>query len=85
MNKDQIKARVKTFILDEFLPGEDPQSLTDEIALISDGILDSMASLKLVSYLEESFEISIPAHQIDEEHLNTLDLIAETVAMNKND
>jgi hypothetical protein len=30
MNLQDIKTTVKTFILDEYLPGEDPAALTDD-------------------------------------------------------
>ncbi|TIX74809.1 MAG: acyl carrier protein, partial [Mesorhizobium sp.] len=40
----------KDFILKEFLPGERPENLTDSTELITDGILDSLATLKLVAY-----------------------------------
>jgi acyl carrier protein len=76
---EAIKPKIRNRILDEFLPGETAESLTPDIRLISEGIIDSMASLKLVAYLEEDFSIQVPAHFIDAEHLDTVDLIAETV------
>ena len=69
---DDIRASVKDFILKEFLPGEDPNELTETTPLISGGILDSIATLKLVLFLEESFGVTLQAHETDAEHLNTL-------------
>ena len=76
MDLEAIKQKVKSYILQEFLPGESPEALTDDIALVTDGILDSLASLRLVSYLEEEFGIEVAAHEIDADHLDSLDLIA---------
>ncbi len=56
---DAIKGPIKDFILSEFLPGEDPDELTDGTPLISGGILDSIATLKLVMFLEEKFGITL--------------------------
>ncbi|KAB0269762.1 acyl carrier protein [Microvirga brassicacearum] len=70
---------VKEFILDEFLPGEEPSRLTPTTALVSTGILDSLATLKLVTFLEQTFDIQVKAHEADEEHLNTLHTICELV------
>ena len=67
-----IADKVKAFVLEEFLPGEDPDELTDSTELVSSNILDSLAILKLVSFLEEEFSIEIAAHEADEEHMNTL-------------
>ena len=68
----KIQSTVKEFILGEFLPGEDPAALTDTTPLITSGVVDSIATLKLVSFLEERFQIQIEAHEADVEHLNTL-------------
>ena len=36
MNPQDIKTTVKTFILNEYLPGEDPAALTDDTATDDD-------------------------------------------------
>lgn len=79
MEKSQIAATVKEFILKEFLEGEDPEALTSSTTLISSGVLDSLATLKLVSFLENTYDVSVAAHEADAEHLDTLDLIAGLV------
>ena len=79
MDTTIIKQSVKEFVLTEFLPGEDPAALTDDTEMFSQGILDSLASLKLVAYLEETFGIEIAAHEVDVEYLDSLDSIAALV------
>ena len=69
---EDVKQTVKQFILDEFLPGEDPSNLTDAVQLIRGGILDSLATLKLVSFLEERFGIQIEAHEANPANLDTV-------------
>ena len=76
---EEIQKAVKSFILEEFLPGEDPSELTDSTPLVSTGILDSLAILKLVSFLEEQFHVEVEAHEADEEHLNTIEAISALV------
>ena len=54
-DKNAIMSTAKEFILKEFLEGEDPDELTEDVELISSGILDSLATLKLVTfYLDEA-------------------------------
>ena len=67
-----IKEGVKEFILQEFLQNEDPDQLTDATPLIAGGVLDSLATLKLVSFLEESYGISVAPHETDEENFGTI-------------
>jgi len=76
---DSVTQNVKNFILQEFLPGEDPNLLQDTTPLITGGILDSIGTLKLVSYLEEQFSITLEAHEADSEFLNTLNDITALV------
>ena len=76
---DEIKNTVKSFILKEFLPGENPDELTDSTLLITGGVLDSLATLKLVAFIEETYKIELQAHEVDIEHLNSISDIANLV------
>jgi len=81
MNTQQgIDGLVREFILREFLPGEDPNQLTDSTPLMTTGILDSIATLKLVTFLESQFDIAVEAHEVDAENLNTLASIRNLVS-----
>jgi acyl carrier protein len=80
MEPQNIHEQVKTYILDEFLPGEDPDELTDDTPLMTTGILDSLATLKLVTYLEQKFDIAVEAHEADAENLNTIEQIVALVS-----
>ncbi|THF62697.1 acyl carrier protein [Pseudothauera rhizosphaerae] len=71
---------VKQYILDEFLPGENPDDLTDDLPLISGGIIDSIATLKMVLHFEERYGIVLEAHEADKEHLDTIRDIAALLA-----
>lgn len=79
MEDDPIKSVVKRFILEEFLPGERSEALTDETALVGEGVLDSLATLRLVSFLEKEFKIAVAPHEVDVEYLDTLPSIAKLV------
>jgi acyl carrier protein len=76
---EETGRNVKEFILREFLPGEDPAALTESTPLIAGGILDSLATLKLVAFLEEKFKITVAPHETDEEHLGTISDIVRLV------
>jgi len=75
----EIKQAIKDYILQEFLPGENPAELTDSTPLITGGILDSLATIKLVVFLEERFQIKIQAHETMVDYLNTISDIAALV------
>ena len=76
---DEIRSAARDYILAEFLPGEDPAALTNDTSLIGGGILDSIATVKLVSFLEERFGVRFEAHEVGVDYLETIDRIVETV------
>jgi len=82
-DEQAIKATVKTFILKEFLPGEDPAALTDTTALVTTGILDSIAVLKAVTFFENKLDITIEPHEAVVENLNTLSDMARLIMTKK--
>ena len=79
----EIKNSIKGYILEEFLPGEDPAELTDSTPLITGGILDSLATIKLVLFLEERFQIKVEAHETMVDYLDTVMDIAQLVSSKK--
>ena len=61
---DSIQSTVKTYILEQFLPGANPDDLTPDTPLISGGIIDSLA-------------IVVDAHESG--NFETINLIAKLV------
>jgi acyl carrier protein len=76
----EVKEVIKEYILEEFLPGENPAALTDSTPLITGGILDSLATIKLVVFLEQRFQIKIEAHETMADYLDTVADIAQLVS-----
>ena len=62
MDQETVKATVQNFILNKFCLGEDPAALTDTTALVTTGILDSIAVLKAVTSLDHQFRDTIEPH-----------------------
>jgi acyl carrier protein len=77
---EEIRQVVRTYILNEFLPGERPESLTNQTALITGGILNSIATVKLVTFLEDRYAVEFETHELTGEYLNTVDDITNAVA-----
>ena len=75
--------RSTSYILNEFLPGESPDELTDETPLITGGILDSISTLKLVAFLEDHFGVTVEAHEAGVENLDSVGQISRLIAEKK--
>ncbi len=80
MTENSTVEKLKAYILEEFLPGEDPSELQVSTELVTSGVLDSLAILTLVGFLEEEFGIEVEPHEADVENFNTLADIARLLA-----
>jgi acyl carrier protein len=76
---ENIRETVRGFILNNFLPGEDASNLTDSTELKESGILDSLSTLKLVTFLEEQYKVEFEADDLDASNLSTVTNIAALV------
>ncbi len=74
-----IASVVKTRILEEFLPGTHPSELKSDTPLVTGGVLDSLATIMLVTFLEDRFHIRFAAHETGVDHLDTIDSISMLV------
>ena len=75
-----IREAVHAYILHQFLPGEDPDELTDQTPLITGGILDSIRTLKLVVFLEDNFGVTVEAHEAGVDNLDSVGQITKLIA-----
>ena len=66
---------VRNFLIDNFL-FEDDGTLSLEMSLIENGIIDSTGVLELVDYLENTFEIRVEDEELIPENLNSIQCIA---------
>ncbi len=84
-DQNAIEAKLKTYLLEEFLAGEDPDELKESTELMTTGILDSIGTLKLVTFLENEFGVQLEPHETDTEYLNTIGDIARLVRSKRGD
>ena len=70
---------IRQYILSEFLPGEKASNLLDDTPLRSSGILDSMATLRLINFVEERFGIEVDAHEASVENFDRIDSIVSFI------
>ena len=80
MNSVQnVKEQLRQYIVAEFLPGESPSNVKDDTPLRTSGLLDSMATLQVVTFVENQFGIEVAAHEAGVENFDSLNSIAAFV------
>ena len=67
-----IRDRLRAFVLERFLSGEDPAFLRDDSPLISSGIITSLSLVKLVVFIGKEFGVELQAHEMSAEYLDTI-------------
>ncbi len=67
----QLKDKIRQFIVEDFLFGDD-NGLKDDTSFLDEGIIDSTGILELVSFLEEEFSISVEDEELIPENLDSI-------------
>ena len=73
MNTNEIQKRIREFIVETFLFGEDAETLADDESFLESGLIDSTGILELIQFLEESFEIEIADEEMIPENLDAIE------------
>jgi acyl carrier protein len=76
---DSVKDTIRQFILTTYLPGESPANLRDDTPLRKSGILDSLATLGLVNFVEKEFGIELDAYETAVDNFDRIEDIAALV------
>ncbi len=67
-----VHDEIRQFIIDNFLMGQDSDSLTDDSSFLEDGVIDSTGVLELVGFLEENYEIKVEDEELIPENLDSI-------------
>jgi acyl carrier protein len=76
---NDIKQTVRDFIKENYLFGEDTDSLRDDTSLLEAGLIDSTGILELVEFLEARYNLKLQDAEIIPENLDSLKAIASFV------
>lgn len=71
----EVKDKVRSFIVENFLFGNDG-GLLDDSSFLEEGIIDSTGILELVSFLEEEFGIAVKDEELIPENLDSIANVA---------
>lgn len=75
---DGIVKKIRGYIANRFFSSGD-QSLNNATPLLSSGIIDSISALQLVEYLEKEFNFEFEPHEVDQDNLDTIDIMSNFV------
>lgn len=76
---EDITGTIREFVLSKYLAGESPDNVPVDLPLQSSGILDSLAALSLVTFLEQEYRIELDVYDTSVERFDSIRDIAATV------
>ena len=69
---DETTAKIKQFIVDEFMPDVPVEDLDDDFDLLTGGVVDSLGLLKAVAWLEDEFDIGVDDSELGPDSFRTV-------------
>jgi len=73
-----IKASIKDYILEEFVPDGDVD-VEDDTNLLEEEVVDSLGIFTLVSFIENKFNVAVEAEEVNLDNFETLQSITKLV------
>jgi acyl carrier protein len=73
---EDVRAKVRDFIVANFLFGTDSPDLKDESSFLQSGVIDSTGILELIRFVEVTYKIQVSDKETVPENLDSLNNIA---------
>lgn len=80
MNVDEIRQKLRHFILENYLFSDDENALKDDDSFLDGGILDSMGILELIEYLDEGLGIKVEGDELVPDNLDSINSLLKFIS-----
>ena len=75
-----VSHTLERFIVDELMMGDQQTRIDPDASLISSGVVDSLALLRLIAFVEEQFGVTVEDEEVMPENFETLNIIESFVS-----
>ena len=76
---DDETAKIKGFIVEEFMPDISVDELDSDFDLLTGGVVDSLGLLQFVAWMEDEFDIGVDDSELGPDSFRTVTAIKEYV------
>ncbi len=73
------EAKIRDFILENFMAGESEEALDNDSSFLEKGIIDSMGVLELVAFVEDTYDIEIEDEELVPSNFDSVSKLVEYV------
>jgi len=75
----QVKSEIRHFIVENFLYGQDDNTLGDDVSFMESGIIDSTGVLELVSFVQNKYKIRVSDEELIPTNFDSLKLLVSFI------
>lgn len=79
MNVDEMRQKLRHFILENYLFSDDETALGDDDSFLDGGILDSMGILELIEYLDEGLGVKVEGDELVPDNLDSINSLLKFI------
>lgn len=77
------EATIERFIIDEILLGDSQTKIDPDQSLINSGVLDSLALIRLIGFVEEQFGVTIEDDEVIPDNFETIAAMSTFLAQKR--
>lgn len=74
-----IEEAIRGFVQETFLIGQESETINGDTSFLEKGIIDSTGVLELVSFIEQSYGISISDEELVPDNLDSIDQLTRFI------
>ena len=79
----EIKEKIRTFIIENYLFGDD-DGLEESTSFLDEGIIDSTGILELIDFISEEFSITVEDDELIPENLDSINNVTAFIGKKGN-
>jgi acyl carrier protein len=79
MSESAVAAEIRSFIVSNFLFGQEGKGFADDVSFLENGIIDSTGLLELVTFIEQTYGISVADRELLPDNLDSLQNVSRFV------
>lgn len=72
-----MRAKLSQYVVDTFMYGEG--KIRDDQQLFETGVIDSLGFMKLIAFVEETFDVSLDMSEVTIDNFASIDAMVETI------
>ncbi len=80
----QLKPEIRSFIVENFLYGQNDDGFKDDVSLLANGMIDSTGVLELVAFVEERYGISVKDDELIPSNFDSVNNLSDFIMKKKN-